>query len=205
MKKSILLMLFMLLSAYYVQAQKVDLNFVGGYFFRDKVDFGNYYGYIEDAGAYGVSIEAFVRKNQSAELSYLRQDTHAPLYGYNTGIQYNKDQDKISVNYITLGFVNYFTTPNNISPYAGLGIGVGIVSSKDGGGSLTKFAYNAKLGVKIKTASAVSFKLQAQLQSIVQGSGSTIYIGTGGAGAGITTYSSVLQFGFLGGIAINLH
>lgn len=205
MKKCIFLLTLFLASVYAVQAQKIDINFMGGYFFKDKVDFGSYYGYVKDAGAYSVGIEGFVQPTRSVELNYLRQDTHAPLYNYATGNQYNKDADKVSVNYITLGFANYFVTPSNIAPYAGLGLGVGWISSKDGGGSVTKFAYNAKLGIKIKTSSAVAFKLQAQLQSIVQGTGSTLYIGTGGGGAGITTYSSVLQFGFLGGVAINLH
>ncbi len=56
--------------------------------------------------------------------------------------------------------------------------------------------------MKIKTQSAVSFKLQAYLQSIVQGAGVGVGFGTGGAGAGVITYSSMLQFGLGGGVSI---
>jgi hypothetical protein len=87
-------------------------------------------------------------------------------------------------------------------PYGGFAIGVGLMNYTYYNGyseNLTKFAWNLHLGVKIKTESAVSLKLQAYLQSIAQGVGVGVGFGTGGAGAGVTTYSSMLQFG-LGGV-----
>jgi hypothetical protein len=38
----------------------------------------------------------------------------------------------------------------------------------------------------------------------VQGAGGGLYFGTGGAGAGVSTYSSMLQFGLGGGLTFAL-
>ena len=50
----------------------------------------------------------------------------------------------------------------------------------------------------------VAIKLQGQLMSAVQSAGGGLYFGTGGAGAGVSTYSSMYQFGLGGGLVISL-
>jgi hypothetical protein len=47
-------------------------------------------------------------------------------------------------------------------------------------------------------------KLQMQLVSVSQGFGGGAYFGTGGAGVGLQSYSSVYQFGMGGGLAFKL-
>jgi hypothetical protein len=47
-------------------------------------------------------------------------------------------------------------------------------------------------------------KLQAQLTSVSQGAGGGLYFGTGGAGVGLSTYSSIYQFGLGGGLTFKL-
>lgn len=204
MKKLVLATTILLLAGYTANAQtKPLLNIYGGYVFQDKVSLDSYYGYIKDAGQWGAGLEFMVTKNKSVELKYLRMDTHTPLYYYNSGIQANKGEDAASINYILVEGTGYMPTRSAASPYGGVGIGVGIADSKDDGGSLTKLAMEAKIGVKIKASPAVAFKAQAQLQSMIQGIGGGFYVGTGGSGAGVTTYSTVLQFGFLAGLVFS--
>jgi len=183
-------------------SQKTVINLYGGYTFRDKLSFTNGYGYINDNAHYGASVEFFVKKYKSIELLYDRMDTKTPLYDYN-GVPYNPGGTNISVNYILLNFINYFpaSTPA-VSPYLGAGLGVGIVDSKDGPNTVTKFAWDLKGGVRVRTSKAIGFKLQGELKSIVQGVGGDLYIGTGGTGGGITSYSTMLQFSLTGGICI---
>lgn len=205
MRTIIAALIFICLATPKAQAQTIPtINLYGGYVFRDKVSLDQYYGYVNDAAQYGGGLEFTLPRNTSAEIKYLRMDTRAPLYYYNTGKQENKNEDKISVNYILLGGTKYLPVRSTILPYAGFGIGVGIADSKDDGGSLTKFAYEMKLGVKVKTASLVSLKFQTQFQSMVQGVGGGLYIGTGGSGAGVSTYSSIFQFGFSGGLSFSI-
>jgi hypothetical protein len=210
MRKISALSVLILICTQAIHAQKkpipITLDVYGGYTFQDKVDMGYYnnynnYGYIKAAGQYGAGLEFFVNPMRSLELSYQYMGTKAPFYDWEG--QTNKNNQDASLQYILIGGNNYLDNGGNVIPYGGGGIGVGIASfnysDAQGSSSLTKFAWNLHLGVKIKTESAVSIKLQAYIQSIVEGVGVGVGFGTGGAGAGVTTYSTMLQFG-LGGV-----
>jgi hypothetical protein len=49
-------------------------------------------------------------------------------------------------------------------------------------------------------AQNIGIKLQAQLLSAVQSLGGGIFVGTGGVGAGVASYSTLYQFGLGGGL-----
>jgi hypothetical protein len=70
--------------------------------------------------------------------------------------------------------------------------------------SATKFAWGLRLGANIWASERVGIKLQGQLMSAVQGAGGGLYFGTGGGGVGVSTYSSMLQFGLGGGLTFAL-
>jgi hypothetical protein len=212
--KKFLFLLGLSVSAIAVTAQHsipLSLNLYGGYTFPDHVPLGYYnnynnYGYINGGGQYGGGLEFYLHPQRSLELSYQYMGTNTPFYNY-LG-QTNKGHESSSLQYILIGGNNYFPTNGPISPYGGIAIGVGIASftyyNEGGSSSLTKFAWNLHLGAKIKTQSIVSIKLQAYLQSIVQGVGVGVGFGTGGAGAGVSTYSTMLQFGLGGAICFAL-
>jgi hypothetical protein len=206
--KAFFVMAFLLLAGHAVFSQRslpIALNLYGGYTFPDHVDLGSYnsysdHGYIQGAGQYGAGLEFFMDKRRSLELTYLYMGTHAQFYDWEG--QTNPNNDKASLNYIMIGGNNYFPTRSNVWPFFGASIGVGIADFNyydQGSTTATKFAWNVRFGVKIKTQSVVSIKLQAWLQSIAQGVGVGVGFGTGGIGAGVSTYSSMLQFG-LGGV-----
>jgi hypothetical protein len=50
----------------------------------------------------------------------------------------------------------------------------------------------------------VGLKIYAQLNTVVGGVGGGFYFGTGGSGAGVSTYSSMVQFGLGGGLTVGL-
>jgi hypothetical protein len=83
-----------------------------------------------------------------------------------------------------------------IDPYAGLGLGVGVLGANDM--TVTKFAWDARLGVKIKTPSVVSLKVEAYMQSIVSTFGSDIWYGYYGGVYAVPDYVTLWQFGFTG-------
>jgi opacity protein-like surface antigen len=189
----------------------ISLDLYGGYTFQDRVDLGYYnnynnYGYIRANGQYGAGLEFFVNPLRSIELSYQYMGTKAPFYDWEG--QTNKNNEDGSLQYILIGGNNYMDNGGKVVPYGGAGIGVGIANfhyaDNQGSTSLTKFAWNLHLGVKIRTESAVAIKLQAYLQSIVEGVGVGVGFGTGGAGAGVTTYSTMLQFGLGGALCFDL-
>jgi opacity protein-like surface antigen len=136
--------------------------------------------------------------------------THGPLYDYNTNIALNGSKNDLNISYIMLNGVGYMKNNPMIWPYGGIGLGAAVInaSGKDVlndsyDRSETKFAWGIKGGVKIKTHSIVGIKLQAQLFSIVQASGGGFYTGTGGSGGYVSSFSTIYQFGFTGGISFD--
>jgi Surface antigen len=204
MKKLFLLSLLVFASFFAVHAQIISLTGFGGYTFQDKVTFSNAYGYLNASGNWGASIEGMNRAGYAIELLYWGQNTHIPFYFYNApSIQVNKDNDKANLSYIMLNFLHYLHANPTVWPYGGFGIGAGILDPSDGS-TESKFAWDLKMGVKIKLAPAIGFKIQAQLFSLVQAASGGFYVGTGGSGTVVSSYSSIYQFGFSGGICFDL-
>jgi opacity protein-like surface antigen len=198
------------------QAQELRLNTYAGYVFQDKVD--SYYssssyfeGTIEESLRWGLGIEYKIDANKAFELQYLRQDTNAPITyqdgGYLGGALQNTNFDA-AMNWIMLNGTNYIQVNEILEPFIGGGIGMGIynIENPDNGNSDggTKFAWAIRGGSNFWVSENVAIRIQANLMSAVQSVGGGIYFGTGGTGAGLSTYSTMYQFGFDGGLVIRI-
>jgi opacity protein-like surface antigen len=214
MKKLTTLFAFLLLSGI-VMSQELRLNTYGGYVFKDKVDSyfssSSYYeGQIQDGIRWGAGLEYHIPAKAAIEIQYLRQDTNAPTVyqdeGILGGIQ-NADFD-LALNWIMLNGTRYFPVNETVEPFVGAGIGMGIfnASNPDNGNenSATKFAYNIKGGANFWLSENVALRVQASLYSATQALGGGLYFGTGGVGGGLSSYSSLYQFGFDGGLVFKL-
>jgi hypothetical protein len=201
MKHFSMVLLFVITCTSISLAQKGNfgLNVTGGYTFKDRVKFDAAYADVSDGFQYGGSLEYFTGNAQSLELSYQRIDVDFPLYGPG-GIQ--KADGSGSVNYILLGGNSYFgkSYDAKMQPFFGAGAGIGILNG--GGESATKFAWNIKTGVKINTGKAVSFKLNAYLQSVISTFGYD-YWNTWYGVVAVPDYATLLQFGLGGAICFD--
>jgi len=190
------------------------LNVYTMYAFDDNVD--SYYsstdyfnGTIKGGFQWGGGLEYMMVPQQGIELSYLRLDSNAPMeyYDFSSGRVKNTDFD-VATNYILIGSNRYFGGNGKIEPYGGLQAGMAIfnVTNPDNGnsGNSTKFAWGAKLGLNIWASDKVGIKMQGGLNSAVQSAGGGLYFGTGGAGAGVSTYSTFYQFYVGGGLTFNM-
>jgi len=212
---------FILLSIFIVSAansQKIRLNAYGNYAFDDKVDNsysynteGYFEGTLKGGFLWGGGLEFNLHDYYSIELIYNRLDTHAPVdyWDYNDIINHNKHANlDVGVNYIMIGGVRYMHPNAKVDPYGGFMLGMAIIDTKNPetniSNSATKFAWGARFGTNIWASDRVGIKLQAQFLSVPQGAGGTLYFGTGGAGAGVSTYSTVLQFVLGGGLVFKL-
>jgi hypothetical protein len=199
MKKTLLIASIVLcVAALRAQPGTISLNLDAGYTFQSKVNFDAAYTEVQGAFRYGGGLEYFADFNKSIELKYHRMDTYFPLYTQ-AGVRINTDNDyKGSVNYVLLGGNTYFGDglDAQVQPYGGLGLGVGILSVNSN--NATKFAWDAKLGVKIKTSSVVSLKLEAYMQSIISTFGTDVWVGYGGYAYAVPDYATLWQFGFTG-------
>ncbi|GMQ29472.1 outer membrane beta-barrel protein [Algoriphagus confluentis] len=211
MKKLTLSLLFAVLSMA-AMAQEIRLNTYAGYVFDDGVDSyfssSSYYeGTINGGFQWGAGLEYRLPNGKGIELQYLRQDTQAPMIYQDGGIlggQLQRTTFDLAANWIMVNGNNYFVVNDKVEPYFGAGIGVVIsnVENPDNRNSqnFTKFAWALRGGSNFWLAEKVGIKIQASLMSAVQGAGGGFYFGTGGVGTGVSTYSTIYQFGFEGGL-----
>ena len=205
-------------TAIQAQTQKtaVRLNAYGSYVFDDKVD--SYYsntsyfnGKIKGGFMWGGGLEFRLHDYYGLEVLYQRLDTHAPVNyydnsGLNPGVK-SANLD-VAINYILVGGARSMHPNAKAEPYGGFLLGMAIIDSKNTeantSSSTTKFAFGFRGGVNLWASERVGIKLQAQLLSVPQGVGGSLYFGTGGAGAGVSTYSTMLQFVLGGGLTFKL-
>jgi hypothetical protein len=216
--KKILLALF-ILSAIGAGAQNLRLNAYASYAFDDRVD--SYYsntsyfeGKIKGGLIWGGGLEYLVHPQYGIELSYLTMSTTAPMTYYSSqppaGVKNNTFD--VNLNYLLIGGMRYQKlAQNKVEVYGGMQLGAAFIKATRPENSIvgeesdnaTKFAWGLRGGANIfpgGDAGKVGIKLQAGLLSAVQGAGGGLYFGTGGAGAGVSTYSSMLQFTLGGGL-----
>ena len=193
---------------------EIRLSLYGMYTFEDSFDsyydFGNYYqGVVQDGMLYGAGFEFEVRKDVFLELSYLRELTSAPTQYYNGGVFAKFADIDLKINYLMLGGNHSFSKPGSkVEGFAGASLGLAVVDLDYNDGNpanyinnrASKFAWGLKAGAIIWATPKFGVKLQAQLLSVAQSVGGGFYFGTGGAGAGVSTYSSIYQFSLGGGL-----
>ncbi len=180
-----------------LKAQTISVNAYGGYTFDENLNFDNAYAKIKSGFMWGVSAEGIGPRGGALELLYQYQATNVPVYSNTTGLL-NPDENSGVISYLLLNANQYFKINPTVQPYVGLGAGAAFIS-EHAGNSATKFAWDAKTGLKIKATKSVAFKIGAQLLSSVHQSGTYYYYYYGRPYA-YAAYSNVFQFGFTGGI-----
>ena len=196
MKKSIVssVILFFIAAAGY--SQHLSVNAFGGYTFRDKINYGNAYTYINGGGMWGASVEGVNAQGTALELLYQYQSTETPTTVY---VPSQTFPSSTVVSYLLLNFEQYLLNNPKIQPYAGIGLGAAFYKSDfQGVTSATKFAWDLKAGVKFKATDAFGIKIGAQLLGSAQATGTAFYYGYA-----YTTYATILQLGFTGGLVFD--
>jgi hypothetical protein len=186
--------------------QEWRANAFATYVFDDKVD--SYYsstdyyeGTIKGGFKWGLGIEYVLPNLLGVGVNYYRQDTEAPMNYYNNGVK-NKDFD-LGASWLMATFTRY-VRKKNFEPYLGAELGAVFynLDNPDSGsdGSGTKFAWGLNLGSNIFFSEKFGLKLQMDIHSASQAVGGGMYFGTGGVGAGVSSYSTIYQFGLGGGL-----
>jgi hypothetical protein len=204
MKKAIItsVVLFIAVAGF---SQHLSINAFGGYTFRDRINFGNAYTYINGGGMFGASVEGVNAQGTGLELLYQYQSTSLPTYSQPGGVLLASNSSSV-ISYLLLNFEQYYLNGNpKIQPYGGLGLGAAFYKgNSDGTSSTTKFAWDLKAGVKFVASKSVGIKIGAQLLGSAQATGTAFYSpGFGYPVYPYTTYATILQFGFTGGLVFD--
>jgi hypothetical protein len=211
--------LLLILVSNVAHGQGIRLNLYGGYVFDDKFDTyyssNSYYeGKIKGGFQWGIGAEYMVQPQYGIELLYLRQDTEAPTRYYGVIGSGNGEVNlDLAINYIMLAPTKHFLSSNDkLEGFAGFMAGMVIAEASNPDGSAlatgedsaTKFAWGVRLGGIIWASEKVGIRLQTQLLSATQAMGGGFTFGTGGAGAGVSSYSTIYQFGLGGGLVVKV-
>jgi opacity protein-like surface antigen len=197
-----LLFLFLTSALTSLAQPTITLMTFESYSFSDRVVTSDgYEGEIGDGFQWGGGLEFGLQETMAVELIYQRLSTQ----GY---IQYplSSDRGTAAVNYFMLGGTRYMPVNEVISGFGTVDLGLGVLGSPDNSTdeNIEKFAWGLRLGVRIAPSEKVSLRLHGQLMSAVQAMGGGIYFGTGGAGAGISGYSTFYQFNLGGSLNFRL-
>jgi len=150
---------------------------------------------------YGVTGEFFTSRRSSVEFSYLRQGTDITFVSAR-GADLNPNDKEGSVNYVLLGGNAYFPKSGaKMIPFVGGGLGLGILNVK--GASSTNFGFNGKAGIRIPTGKALSFKLNAYIQSATTTFGSEYWVSSGGTVGAYPDRMWLFQFGLGGAVCFD--
>jgi hypothetical protein len=168
-------------------------------------------GAVEGGFQYGAGLEVMPYPAAGIEFTYLRLDSKAPMHYWdpNAIIPGEKFTEfDMAQNWLLLSVNKYLSVNPKVEPFGGFQFGMDILNvtnpENDNSSGATKFAWGAKLGVNIWASEKVGIKLQANLLSAVQAIGGGVYFGTGGAGAGVSGFSTYYQVNFGGGLVFKL-
>jgi hypothetical protein len=210
-KSTMLVLTTTLLIVINTSAQEIRLNAYGGYVFDDAISttYSNntyFTGTLKGGALYGTGLEYMVGPDYGVELLFMRQNTHAPITWYDNSTK--QAEFGVTANWLMLGFDRYIISNPKVKPYGGLQLGVATFNVdnpvSNSSSSVTKFAWGMRLGADFFLSGNFGIKIQTNLMSAVQAVGGGVYFGTGGSGVTVSGYSSLLQFGFTGGLILRL-
>ena len=203
MKKHIILsgLLFILATAAWAQPTITLMTFES-YTFADKFDTEYGTGKVQDGFQWGGGLEFGLGEAAAIELIYQNLKTDAYYYPL---LNTRKD-GSVGINYLMLGGTKYAPLNDKISGFGSFDAGAAWMNPSESlaADGATKFALGGRLGLRIQTSEKVSLRIHAQLLSPVQWAGGGFYFGTGGAGAGVSTGSTIYQFNLGGSLNFRL-
>ena len=153
---------------------------------------------INDAAFYSGSIGIRIRPEVLLEIQYLYQptkvsfDPNGPTPEF---VAFNAD-----VHYILAGARYEKSFSQTATGYGGLSIGTAGVVPDANFDPAWRFAFGLTVGAKFMMSDNIGLKIQAQGLFPIQWAGGSLYVGTGGAGYGISAGTSIVQINVGGGL-----
>ena len=200
--KKLLFSLFLLLAVpVMIKAQTVEITPFGGYVFPSRWYASGGDLYFQGNGQYGGMISVGISRVVDVDLIYNRSDTKVQV----SLIGYPYQEIPLSINYFQIGGTKNFRINKIASPFFGLNLG-GVLAAPKTGNYYGQWFFSVGMigGAKIYFSKRVGLRLQAQMYMPIQSAGYMFYVGPGGVSSGMTLNSTLIQFGFTGGLIFRL-
>jgi hypothetical protein len=206
MKKIVLLFWAIFASQAFVMAQHFEITPFGGYVFPGTWHASEGSLDINGGGQYGVILSLGASRVMDFDFIYNRSDvnTYPYLYGYSRG------EVPVSINYWMVGGTKNFRVNPVVSPFIGFNLGGCVMSPKETDTDTYDnynywfFAMGLDAGVKVYFTKALGIRLQGQMLMPIQTSGYSFYYGGGYSGTSVYLTSTLVQWGFTGGLIFRI-
>lgn len=157
----------------------------------------------DDGVAYGGTISFDVNPGQQVEFLYFHQNTQSHFNAQS--IYYNSFDFDVAFNYFMIGFAYEPNYRAKTRLFFRVGGGAGWFSPTHQGLEDTwRPAMDLALGVKIYPTEKIGIRLQAGVLMPLVFTGGGLYVGTGGAGVGVSAGVPIAQFNFSAGLIVVL-
>jgi len=210
--KKLIIVALVLFTTQEICAQ-VEIGAFGGWLWTGSIPAYRQDIKVSDKGNYGITAGFRIHDEMIVEFEWNHTENSASFYEYNIGGGFGDYQNvPMTLNYYLLGF-NYLMTQNEpVVPYGLVNIGMLNIKSDEfsnyQSNSVNYFTMGLGGGLRYYLSDRIGIRLQARLLLPMQfgGVGFGCGIGTGGAncGAGVSTYTNIIQGDFTGGIVLKL-
>ncbi len=172
-----------------------------GYMFGGSMNFYEGQMKMTDGMSWGGSIIVpEISYGTDLEINYTRLDNEAQFRSYYNKPGFEDENFELSVNYIQIGALKTFGTSDMVRPFGSFSLGTTIFSPKTDASDAWRFSITLGAGAKIYFTERIGIILRGRLMMPMYFGGVGMYVGTGGAGLSVNSYSVLAQGDFSGGL-----
>ncbi len=174
----------------------------GGYMMTTSVPVAKGDLQIKDVPNYGLGVDITMKRGTELELLWISAQTHVKLKEYPSG--FTKDLFDMNVHYFQIGVVQEMGR-GKARPFFAFTIGATLLDAKDATLSdewLASLTFGG--GGKFDLSKNIGIRLQARILMPLIFSGGGLWVGTGGAGISVGSWTPFVQFDLTAGVYIRL-
>ena len=184
-----------------VSAQTEVFGF-GGYMMTTSVPVAKGDLQIDDVLNYGLGVDITMKRGIQLELIWISAQTHVRLKNYPSG--FTEDLFDMNVHYFQIGGV-WEMGRGKTRPFGAFTVGATLFDAKDATRSdewLASITFGG--GGKFDISKSIGIRLQARILVPLIFSGGGLWVGTGGVGVGVGSWTPFVQFDLTAGVYIRL-
>lgn len=206
MKKLVYLFLALILLPLLAKSQEVQIIPFASYQWGGKIYFYGGDIKIDDSKNYGIAMNVLIPGGKALHLEYMQQPTTFQL----RSIDYTNDgyeEYPVNLNWFQIGAMQHVVAgAGNVMPFAGLTLGALYANPRTSTiEDVWKFSFTMQVGLKYYFNEKIGIRIHGGMLVPVQYGGFGLYFGSGGASAGVTTSSTILQGEIGAGLVFRLN
>jgi hypothetical protein len=203
MKKYLLLPLILLVMIFDMKAQSIEITPFTGYTFDHSFPIVGGRARLGGGQTFGGMLNIPMSEFLEVELLYSYQN--GTSNARSTAIQ-NTVITSTNANYAMIGANRLFPLSSQMALFSGLKAGAAILGFPEGDfNSISRFAVGLNGGMKYFVSDNIGIRVQANLMMPINNVGANLWWSPGaGTQVGVSGWSSVVQFGFTGGLIFRI-